>query len=215
MRWAAKNIVKKTTSRLIPYERNPKEHPEDQISQIAASITEWGWTVPIIIDQGDNVLAGHGRLYAAQKLGIEEVPCIVAEGWSDEQKRAYVIADNKIQENANWDFNLLAEEINSLSDAGYDLSSMGISETDIELLSKVGSDEEFNFDFNESVNESPSYNEERSEPKKTTEGYVEFALVMQEENKIRLMAAIKKVKADNSIESNEDALIIILNKAGF
>ena len=171
--------------------------------------------MPIIIDQGDNVLAGHGRLYAAQKLGIEEVPCIVAEGWSDEQKRAYVIADNKIQENANWDFNLLAEEINSLADAGYNLSSMGISETDIELLSKVGSDEEFNFDFNESVNESPSYNEERSEPKKTTEGYVEFALVMQEENKIRLMTAIKKIKADNSIESNEDALIIILNKAGF
>lgn len=215
MRWAAENIVKKATSGLVPYERNPKEHPEDQISQIAASITEWGWTVPIIIDQGDNVLAGHGRLYAAQKLGIDEVPCIVVKDWSDEQKRAYVIADNKIQENSNWNFNLLAEEINSLADAGYDLSSTGISEDDIELLSKIGSDEEFNFDFNDPVSDAPSYDEGHSEPKKTMEGYVEFAVVMQEENKIRLMTAIKKIKADNSIESNEDALIIILNKAGF
>ena len=87
---------------LIPYENNPKNHPANQIDQIVDSINEWGWTMPLLIDDQNNVIAGHGRLLAAKKLGINEVPCIVAREWSDEKKKAYCIADNKLTENSTW-----------------------------------------------------------------------------------------------------------------
>jgi ParB-like chromosome segregation protein Spo0J len=88
---------------LIPYARNSRVHSEQQVSQIAASIKEWGWTVPVLVDDDGVIIAGHCRVMAAQKLGIESVPCMVASGWSDAQKRAYVIADNRLTEIAVWD----------------------------------------------------------------------------------------------------------------
>ena len=124
--WPAKEIVQRNVAELIPYDRNPKDHPESQVEQIANSIRQWGWTMPILIDEGGNVIAGHGRLYAAQSLEIEEVPCLIAEGWSDEQRRAYVIADNKIAENGNWNLSTYFEELQGLEGTGFDLSLMGI-----------------------------------------------------------------------------------------
>jgi len=97
--------------RLRPYERNPRTHSDTQVDQIAASMVEFGWTNPILIDENAGILAGHGRLLAARKLGLAEVPVIRFEHLSEAQKRAYVLADNQIALQAGWDDALLAEEL--------------------------------------------------------------------------------------------------------
>jgi ParB-like chromosome segregation protein Spo0J len=124
--WNASEIKQMPVSDLIPYDRNPRSHPDSQIDELANSISEWGFTVPILIDDGGNVIAGHGRLYAAQKLGYEAVPAIVTEGWTEEQKKAYVIADNRLAENGSWDSSLFFSELRDLSDGGFDLSLVGM-----------------------------------------------------------------------------------------
>ena len=99
---------------ITPYARNSRTHSDEQVAQIAASIREFGWTTPILIDEEGSVICGHGRLLAARKLGQAEVEVIVARGWSDAKKRAYVIADNKLALNAGWDMELLALELADL-----------------------------------------------------------------------------------------------------
>ena len=105
---------------LIPYARNAKQHSDAQVAQIAASIREFGWGSPILIDGQNNVIAGHGRLLAARKLGLAEVPVVSMAHLTDIQRRALVLADNKIGENGSWDDELLAIELTDLKDAGFD-----------------------------------------------------------------------------------------------
>ena len=212
--WRAEEVVIRPLDSLTPYERNANTHPEEQIEQIANSIRQWGWTVPVLIDEQGMVIAGHGRIFAAKKLGLDEVPCVVADQWSDDQKRAYVIADNKLQEGSQWDYSALASELRSLTDSGFDIDLTGISATEFHVFSGTESDDEFSFDFNSdasSVGMSGSVNMSDDAPrKKTDEGYVEFALVMQEENKRRLMARLNEIKERHGVESNEDALMIMV-----
>jgi ParB-like chromosome segregation protein Spo0J len=98
--WPADKVERWKIDRLIPYARNARTHDEAQVAQIAASIREWGWTVPVLVDEQGTIIAGHGRVLAARKLGYTEVPVMVARGWSEAQRRAYVLADNKLAENA-------------------------------------------------------------------------------------------------------------------
>src|SRR3984893_19154531 len=95
-----------------------------QIGQVAASIREWGWTIPILVDESGGVIAGHARLLAAKKLGLPDVPVMVASGWSDAQKRAYVLADNKLALNAGWDEDLLRGELTDLRTLDFDIKCM-------------------------------------------------------------------------------------------
>ena len=120
--------------KLIPYAKNSRTHSDAQFAQIAASIQEWGFTTPILIDDQHSVIAGHGRLAAARKLGLTEVQVIVATGWTDAQKRAYVIADNKLAMNAGWDNELLALELGELGDLGFDLELTGFTDDEIKAL---------------------------------------------------------------------------------
>tara|TARA_B000000532_G_scaffold386_1_gene309 strand:- start:62 stop:724 length:663 start_codon:yes stop_codon:yes gene_type:complete len=124
-KWPATKIVLFETDKLIPYARNSRVHSTEQIAQIAASIQEWGFTVPILIDEKNTLIAGHGRLLAAQKLELKKIPVMIAKGWSDAQKRAYVIADNKLAINAEWDEELLKVEIKQLELEKFDISTMG------------------------------------------------------------------------------------------
>ena len=119
---------------LIPYVRNSRTHSDDQVTQIASSIREFGFTNPIIIDDKDNIIAGHGRIMAAKKLGIDEVPCVVVTGWTEAQKKAYVIADNKLALNAGWDEKMLSLEFDELQEMGFDLSLTGFSGDEILAL---------------------------------------------------------------------------------
>lgn len=118
-------VEKRKTADLIPFARNSRTHSDEQVAQIAASIREFGWTNPILVDGQNGILAGHGRLLAARKLGLTEVPVIALVHLTDAQKRALVIADNKLALNAGWDFDALENEIRDLDDADFDLSILG------------------------------------------------------------------------------------------
>jgi DNA modification methylase len=120
--------------KLRPYERNPRTHSEAQVDQIAASMVEFGWTNPVLVDERGGILAGHGRLLAARKLGLAEVPVIRFEHLSEAQKRAYLIADNQLTLNSGWDEELLAEELAWLRDERFDLDLIGFDATELERL---------------------------------------------------------------------------------
>ena len=119
---------------LIPYARNARQHSDAQVAQIAASIREFGWAAPIIVDAQSNVIAGHGRLLAARKLGLAEVPVVSLDHLSDTQRRALILADNKIAENATWDEAVLGVELAALSEAGFELGLTGFSQDEWERL---------------------------------------------------------------------------------
>lgn len=127
-------IERRPIEALIPYARNARTHSDDQVAQIAASIKEWGWTMPILVDPAGQIIAGHGRVMAAKRLGLQEVPVIVAAGWTEAQKRAYVIADNKLALNAGWDEELLRLEMGDLQELGFDLDLVGFNADELEAL---------------------------------------------------------------------------------
>ena len=126
--WPADKITKRKTDELIPYARNARTHSDEQVAQIAASIKEWGWTTPILVDEDSEIIAGHGRVLAARKLDIQKVPTIMAKGWTKAQKQAYVLADNQLPQNAGWDMDLLKIEVMDLNLEGFDLSLMGFND---------------------------------------------------------------------------------------
>lgn len=119
---------------LVPYARNSRTHSESQVAQIAASIKEFGWTNPVLLDGENGIIAGHGRVMAAQKLGEKQVPTIELGHLDEHQKRAYIIADNKLALNAGWDDEMLSLEISDLKNAGYDLRFTGFTQDEINQL---------------------------------------------------------------------------------
>ncbi len=128
------NVEYRKVEALIPYARNPRTHAEGQIAKIAASIVEYGWTNPILVDGDNGIIAGHGRLAAARKLELDQVPVIELAHLSVAQKRALVIADNRLALDAGWDEEMLALELADLSEAGYDLALTGFEDAEIEAL---------------------------------------------------------------------------------
>lgn len=121
------------TAALIPYANNARIHSTEQVKQLASSMKEWGFTNPILVDETNSVLAGHGRLAAADMLGIEEVPCVVLDGLTAAQKKAYIIADNQLALNATWNMDTLKLEIDTLDEMDFPLVLLGIGE-DLQYL---------------------------------------------------------------------------------
>jgi len=130
----ADKVERWAIDRLVPYARNARTHSDEQISQIEASIKEWGWTTPVLVDEQGGIIAGHGRTLAAQRLKMAEVPVMVAKGWSDAKKRAYVLADNKLALNAGWDNEMLALELGEIGELGFDLDLIGFKAEEIQAL---------------------------------------------------------------------------------
>ena len=139
--WPASNVEHWPIDKLIPYARNARIHSADQIEKIAAAMVEWGWTNPVLIDDEGTIIAGHGRILAAQLLGITEAPVMIAKGWTDAQKRAYGIADNQLGLNSSWNRDLLAVEIQSIDGLkgllGFDAKDIG------KMLGAVKAPDEF------------------------------------------------------------------------
>lgn len=135
---------------LIPYANNSRTHSDEQVAQIAASIREFGFTNPVLIDQADVIIAGHGRVLAARKLGLAEVPCIRLAHLTEAQRKAYVIADNKLALNAGWDKELLRVELVSLRDDHvFDLELTGFDESELtKTLEEFDADEQQMPDLN-------------------------------------------------------------------
>jgi DNA modification methylase len=119
---------------LIPYARNARTHSDEQVDKIAASIKEFGFLNPVIVDGGNGIIAGHGRIMAAKKLGLDEVPTVEAAHLTDAQKRAYILADNRLALDAGWDNELLRVEFADLTDEGFDLALTGFTDDEIEAL---------------------------------------------------------------------------------
>lgn len=132
--WPADKPERRKVADLIPYANNARTHSEQQIAQIAASINEWGFTNPVLVDETGMIIAGHGRILAAQKLGIDEVPTIRADGWSEAQKKAYILADNQLALNAGWNEELIGIEIERLQELDFDIGLIGFDGLELEAF---------------------------------------------------------------------------------
>lgn len=145
-------ITYKKTEDLIPYARNSRTHNEAQVAQIAASIKEFGFTNPILLDGQNGIIAGHGRILAAQILNIDKVPTIELAHLSEHQKRAYIIADNKLALNSGWDNEMLILELETLQEAGYGIDVLGFDDKELKAL--FGNLDDVSDDLKEPVDES-------------------------------------------------------------
>jgi len=132
-------------SALVPYAQNARQHSEEQVLQLRASLRAFGFVAPLLIDTQDNVLAGHGRLLAAKAEGLSDVPCVLVEHLTETQRRAYILADNRLAEQASWDSELVSLELQGLHEAGFDFTLTGFDESDIilEESADVVEDDEF------------------------------------------------------------------------
>lgn len=133
--------------RFYPY--NSRTHEPEQIQQISDSLREFGWTNPILIDDEDMVIAGHGRLMAARSMNMEKVPCLRLSGLDSDQRRAYIIADNKLAMNAGWDLSLLRLELKDLEEVGFDVGLTGFSEEELDEIMKGLGDQDSDGDTQE------------------------------------------------------------------
>ena len=135
----ATEYTRVAVDKLIPYVNNAKQHSDGQVTKIASSIREFGFLNPVLIDASYNVIAGHGRILAAKKLGLSEVPCLFVEGLTEAQRKAYILADNRLSELGEWDMNLVGLELGELDADGFDVDLLGFDNIDL--------DEEYGTDF--------------------------------------------------------------------
>jgi ParB-like chromosome segregation protein Spo0J len=131
---STERFEKVNIDKLVPYARNARTHSKEQILQLRASLREFGFVNPVIVDKDLNIIAGHGRILAAKEEGVKEVPCVFAEHLSEAQKRAYIIADNRLALNAGWDAEMLSVEISDLQGVDFDISLLGFDDAELNKL---------------------------------------------------------------------------------
>ena len=185
-------IVYKKINELKSYENNSRTHDESQIKQICESIKEYGWTNPVLIDEKGMIIAGHGRVEGAKKLDIKEVPCIVLSGLTEAQKKAYVIADNKMALNAGWNEEVLKTELENLKELDFDLELTGFSKKELEKL------------FDE-INESNPYTAKTEIPQYEIKGEMPEIYELIEEEKVNQL--IEDIRKSNVGEKEKEFLI--------
>lgn len=208
--------------RLVPFENNARTHSAEQLAQIQASIREFGFTAPILVDGESGILAGHGRLEAAKALGMIEVPVVVLDHLTPEQRRLYVLADNKLAENAGWDDAKLAAELRELMAADFDLSSMGFSDEDLRRLEdglELGQFEELSQGYERAEPEDqpglglmPGAGEDDGPEDATAEsGEVEerhvFSCNLLWDDREVVLAAVRLAKEKHGLEGTPEALV--------
>lgn len=174
------------TDSLLPYARNSRTHSEAQVAQIAASIKEFGFTNPVLVDGGSGILAGHGRVLAAKLLGMSSVPCISLAHLTDTQRRAYVIADNRIALNASWDMSILHDEVSELTSDGFDVALLGFEDFQVAAIAQA----EDETPFDETAPESSDTDAPAAT--KTQNGFSAFTVVLPTEDKAKLTLALRK-----------------------
>jgi hypothetical protein len=178
-------IITKKVTELIPYARNSRTHSDAQIAQIAASIKEFGWTNPILVDGSNGIIAGHGRLLAAQKLGYKEVPTIELADLTEAQKKAYIIADNRLALNAEWDNEMLNIELTELLSEGFALDILGFAQVDLDEIFTPEEEIKEQNPYTQNVNV-PTYEPTGEKPS--------FDELYDDQKAIDLIASIKESK---------------------
>lgn len=211
-------------SNLKPYAKNAKVHTGQQIQEIVNSITRFGFVNPILVDPDGDIIAGHGRHEAAKEILLEQVPVIVIAGLTADEKKALRLADNKIQQNAGWDTQILASELALLKGADFDMQGLGFSDSEMRrLLSEIEDvlpDAPISYiaslpstqtdQNNESFGQERENSSVQNQPPVGYNDDCVFELVMTQENKISLLDALNKVKSNNLYDKLEDALMHIV-----
>lgn len=202
-RYLALDVTLVKLDTLIPYIRNPRQHSADQIIQLAASMREFGWTMPVICDEDQGILAGHGRVLAARKLGWDEAPVVWARGWSEAKRRAYVIADNKLALNASWDTQLLSAELDALAEDEFDMNILGFSEQDLARLADDLMGEQFN---GASGSTDEKENSGGSIRTGNVQEHVSLVIPMSVMHREAIFQAIGRAKRDFNLDQSGEAL---------
>lgn len=221
----------KNTDTLVPYARNAKHHPQSQVDELCLLIKEFGFVNPVLVDQAGEIIAGHGRVLAAQQLGMEKVPCVVLNHLTEDQRKALRLADNKVSSKSTWNIQHIADELNALNLSGFELHLTSFSDSEINsLISDADSiipDEflepapriEAPVVEREPVSKPPpkevSGELERIEPtprpKATDDDYSNFELVMLHPNKVKLVELLARIKEQQQLDKVEDAMMVLVN----
>lgn len=222
---------------LKAYDRNARVHTPSQIQQIANSIQQFGFNNPVLVDSSNEIIAGHGRFEAAKLLWLDQVPVIVLGHLSEHQKRAYVLADNRIQLSATWDMDRLSSELIALAEAEIDVTVTGFTDSELETLMQIdpGFIPEitdvpvFSRDSGEAEKHTlpvippdvPTHHgepaaspepEQRRQPRATDDDYSTFELVMEHSNKVELINKLQEIKHAKFYEKLEEALMELVRK---
>lgn len=223
-------------SDLIPDAKNARTHSERQVNEIAASITNFGFLNPVLIDKAGVIIAGHGRVLAAEILNLDKVPCVVLEHLNETQRKALALADNRIQQSSGWDVERLKDVLSELSEADFDLNITGFTQHELDTYLSI--DEGFLPELTEFDSEPksipvqsrsdeegegrkiPDADEEAeleqvesvSKPKITDDDYSNFELVMVHENKVKLLEVLNDIKAEKQLSKLEDALMELVRR---
>ena len=191
-------------SDLKEYEKNSRTHSDDQVAKIAASVEEFGFTNPILIDESNGVIAGHGRLQAAKRINIGEVPCIRLAHLSESQKRAYVIADNKIAESGGWDDEMLKMEILELAQDDYDLKLTGFDEAGLDSILAISEE------VMEAVQKKRDHKETGHSQQDTVRQVI---LIYTSDEYPRVMEAMREYAEEHGLSSNTEVVNHLLENA--
>jgi ParB-like chromosome segregation protein Spo0J len=205
--WPADHVQRRPVSKLIPYARNARTHSEAQVAQLAASIREYGFTMPVLLDEDGTIIAGHGRVMAARLLGIKEVPTMTAKGWPEAKRRAYVLADNKLAMNSAWDLKLLASELTDLQAMGADLNVIGFSDEDMRRINDDLDLERLRGNAAPPPTESGPANSSRA-----TGDLVQFSVMMTPEQRHTASQAVKQAMKFYGADNSADGLMAIIHE---
>jgi hypothetical protein len=201
--WPALQVELVPIADLIPYIRNPRQHSPEQIAQIASSMMEFGWTIPVLRDEDGVLIAGHGRILAARKLEWDVAPVTTARGWSESKKRAYRIADNKLTINSTWDIDLLNTEIEALAEEEFPLDLTGFNEADLARLA----DDLMANQFTEAQQpaQDPPQDGNGAAPRSAPD-QVSLVIPMTVAQREGIFEAIQKAKRDYGLDQSAEAL---------
>ena len=199
-------------SELTPAKQNSRLHSDTQIKQVAASLEQFGWTMPVLVDEDGVLIAGHARVRAAMLLGWENAPCKVAENWTEEQKVAYQIADNKLAENSTWDDDTLREQIAMLQSSDFELDVLAFPDFQLEGLLGGNSNELFNLPI-EGGSDKPPVNFTTKEPSKTQDGMVQFSVVVPVAAKKAAFDFMRDLIKAGEAENYSEAFQVAMEKA--
>jgi ParB-like chromosome segregation protein Spo0J len=191
--------------KLIPYANNAREHDDKQIAQIAGSIREYGFNNPILIDENNTLIAGHGRLYAAMKLELKDVPCIRLPHLTELQKKAYILADNKIALNSHWNASMLDLELRALQDGNIDLSTLGFNEADLSRLADDKDQER----LDAMVADAGIDDDESTQKTNDNEDMFPLSFMLENDHRDTIFKALRKAKEKHSFENSGQALWVI------
>jgi hypothetical protein len=187
-------------SDLLPYINNARRHPEAQIAQLAASIKEFGFNNPILIGDDLTIIAGHGRFDAAKRLGLTEVPCIKVSHLTPTQRKAYILADNKLALNAEWDIELLNLELDHLQENGFDIEFTGFTDTDLQKI-RDDLDQASLLQMSDGAEQ-----DNPAQPKEKNSEFYPLSVLVEHDQRNDIFAAIKKAKEKHSLDNSGDAI---------